>query len=84
MTAAFGASLHVSGTDAALLERSIEPLRADPRLRWAKARPSLEDVFIHTLWRAPEWPRHEPCPPVLASLPRGAPSRNSSRCGATA
>jgi ABC-2 type transport system ATP-binding protein len=52
MTAAFGASLHVSGTDAALLERSIEPLRADPRLRWARTRPSLEDVFIHTLARA--------------------------------
>ena len=52
MTAAFGASLHVSGTDAALLERSIEPFRADPRLRWARTRPSLEDVFIHTLARA--------------------------------
>jgi ABC-2 type transport system ATP-binding protein len=52
MTAAFGASLHVSGTDAALLERSIEAFRADPRLRWARTRPSLEDVFIHTLARA--------------------------------
>jgi ABC-2 type transport system ATP-binding protein len=52
MTAAFGASLHVSGTDAALLERSIGPYRADPRLRWTSTRPSLEDVFIHTLARA--------------------------------
>jgi ABC-2 type transport system ATP-binding protein len=52
MTAAFGASLHVSGTDPALLERSIAPLRADPRLRWSRTRPSLEDVFIHTLARA--------------------------------
>jgi ABC-2 type transport system ATP-binding protein len=52
MTAAFGASLHVSGTDQALLERSIEPYRADPRLRWTTSRPSLEDVFIHTLARA--------------------------------
>jgi len=52
MAAAFGASLHVSGTDPALLERSIEPFRADPRLRWARTRPSLEDVFIHTLARA--------------------------------
>jgi ABC-2 type transport system ATP-binding protein len=52
MTAAFGASLHVSGTDAALLERSIEAFRAVPRLRWARTRPSLEDVFIHTLARA--------------------------------
>src|ERR671919_2006619 len=52
MTAAFGASLHVSGTDAALLERSIGPFRADPKLRWTTTRPTLEDVFIHTLARA--------------------------------
>ena len=52
MTAAFGARLHVSGTDPALLERSIGPFRADPALRWSKTRPSLEDVFIHTLARA--------------------------------
>jgi ABC-2 type transport system ATP-binding protein len=52
MTAAFGASLHVSGTDPSLLERSIEPFRADPKLRWTRTRPSLEDVFIHTLARA--------------------------------
>ena len=52
MTAAFGASLHVSGTDPALLEASIAPYRSDPRLRWTRTQPSLEDVFIHTLARA--------------------------------
>jgi len=52
MTAAFGASLHVSGTDPALLERSIAPFRADSKYRWTETRPSLEDVFIHTLQRA--------------------------------
>ena len=52
MTAAFGASLHVSGTDPALLEASIERYRSDPRFRWTRAQPSLEDVFIHTLARA--------------------------------
>jgi ABC-2 type transport system ATP-binding protein len=52
MTAAFGASLHVSGTDQALLEVSIRPYRSDPRFRWNRAQPSLEDVFIHTLARA--------------------------------
>jgi ABC-2 type transport system ATP-binding protein len=52
MTAAFGASLHVSGTDPALLERSIAAFRSDPRYRWTRSRPSLEDVFIHTLARA--------------------------------
>ena len=52
MTAAFGASLHVSGTDQALLERSIGPYRSDPRFRWNRTQPSLEDVFIHTLAHA--------------------------------
>ena len=52
MTAAFGASLHVSGTDQGLLEQSIAPLRADPRYRWSETQPSLEDVFIQTLQRA--------------------------------
>jgi ABC-2 type transport system ATP-binding protein len=52
MTAAFGASLHVSGTDPVLLERTIEPYRSDPRFRWTRTRPSLEDVFIHTLAHA--------------------------------
>jgi ABC-2 type transport system ATP-binding protein len=52
MTAAFGASLHVSGTDPELLERSLAPFRADPRYRWTETKPSLEDVFIHTLMRA--------------------------------
>jgi len=52
MTAAFGASLHVSGTDQVLLEQSLGPFRADPKYRWTETRPSLEDVFIHTLQRA--------------------------------
>jgi ABC-2 type transport system ATP-binding protein len=52
MTAAFGARLHVSGTDAVLLEDSTAPFRADPRFRWIKTEPSLEDVFIHTMMQA--------------------------------
>jgi ABC-2 type transport system ATP-binding protein len=54
MTAAFGASLHVSGTNAALLEDSTAPFRADPRFRWTPSEPSLEDVFIHTMMQAGE------------------------------
>ena len=70
MIAAFGASLHVSGTDAALLERSIAPFRADPQATAGPAtRPSLEDVFIHTLARA-EVTHVMSRAPVLASLPR--------------
>src|ERR1700687_2371948 len=52
MVAPFGASLHVSGRDAAALERAIAPYRADPSLRWEKSEASLEDVFIELMSRA--------------------------------
>ncbi|MEW5912057.1 MAG: ABC transporter ATP-binding protein [Thermodesulfobacteriota bacterium] len=42
---AFGNSLHVSGRDAAALERSIAPLRSEP-YKWRQAATSLEEVFI--------------------------------------
>ena len=45
---AFGTSLHVSGTDAAALEKAIEPYRKDG-LEWQQIRPGLEDVFIHLM-----------------------------------
>ncbi len=51
MVAAFGTALHVTGTDTAALETAIAPYRGDARYTWAPARPSLEDVFIHTLAR---------------------------------
>jgi ABC-2 type transport system ATP-binding protein len=43
---AFGTTLHVAGRDAALLERSLAPLRCSDGLRVSPARASLEDVFI--------------------------------------
>jgi len=49
MVAAFGTALHVSAMDAAALERAIAPLRGDPRWRWARSEPSLEDVFIQLM-----------------------------------
>jgi ABC-2 type transport system ATP-binding protein len=45
----FGVTLHVSGTDAAALERAIEPYRKRPGFTWEKSQPSLEDVFIHLM-----------------------------------
>ncbi len=48
----FGNVLHVSGTDAALLERSLAPFRDDPAYRWSPAKPGLEDVFIQLMERA--------------------------------
>ncbi|MFM9864558.1 MAG: ABC transporter ATP-binding protein [Micropepsaceae bacterium] len=45
----FGVTLHVSGKDAAKLEQAIAPFRARTEFSWAKASPSLEDVFIHLM-----------------------------------
>jgi ABC-2 type transport system ATP-binding protein len=56
LVAAFGNALHVSGTDAALLERSTAPYRSDPALRWRQDEPSLEDVFILNMQQAAEQP----------------------------
>ncbi len=48
----FGATLHVSGTDAALLAQSIAPYQASADYRWSAARPGLEDVFIQLMEHA--------------------------------
>jgi len=52
MVAPFGASLHVSGRDAAALEAAIRPYRERPGVTWARSEPSLEDVFIDLMSRA--------------------------------
>ena len=45
---AFGTALHVSGEDAAALERAIAPFRRAP-YEWTQIRAGLEDVFIHLM-----------------------------------
>jgi ABC-2 type transport system ATP-binding protein len=52
MVAPFGASLHVSGRDAAALEAAIAPYREQTGLRWERSEPSLEDVFIDLMAKA--------------------------------
>jgi ABC-2 type transport system ATP-binding protein len=52
MVAPFGTSLHVSGRDAAALEKAIAPYRKRGKLTWKKSEPSLEDVFIDLMGRA--------------------------------
>ena len=48
---AFGAAVHVSGTDKDALERAIAPYRRDP-FAWREVSPSLEDVFIQLMGKA--------------------------------
>jgi ABC-2 type transport system ATP-binding protein len=55
MIAPFGNTLHVSGTDAAELRRSIEAVRR-PAVAVHEVAPTLEDVFIHMM-REPAGPR---------------------------
>ena len=45
---AFGSKLHVSGGDAAALEKAIAPFRHAP-WEWEPIRSGLEDVFIHLM-----------------------------------
>jgi len=47
--ARFGTALHVSGTDGALLDRAVEPLRAGAEQSWQRRKAGLEEVFIHLM-----------------------------------
>jgi ABC-2 type transport system ATP-binding protein len=47
-TVAFGNMLHVSGGDAAALEKGIAPFRTD-QYQWHRVESGLEDVFIHLM-----------------------------------
>lgn len=49
--AAFGSALHVSGADAAKLEKAIDPFRTD-EYKWSQVESGLEDIFIHLMEKA--------------------------------
>ncbi len=51
-TAPFGATLHVTGEDAAALERSLREAIAHGEHRFDRVDTGLEDVFIHLMKRA--------------------------------
>ncbi|HEY4931717.1 MAG TPA: ABC transporter ATP-binding protein [Terriglobales bacterium] len=51
-TVSFGTVLHVSGTDAALLQRTVEATVAAKGLRAEKIDTGLEDVFIYMMSRS--------------------------------
>jgi len=46
---AFGNTLHVTGEDEIALQKAIAPFVRQDNLDWKKAKPSLEDVFIHLM-----------------------------------
>jgi len=46
---AFGSALHVTGEDAAALERTVNGFTGDAALRWSRAHTNLEDIFIHLM-----------------------------------
>ena len=52
MVAPFGTSLHISGHDEALLEDLKARYAARKDLIWARAEPTLEDVFIALMGKA--------------------------------
>ena len=45
-TAVFGSSLHVSGSNAKLLEQTVDKFRIEP-WTWEQTSPDLEDIFIN-------------------------------------
>ncbi|MFM6932499.1 MAG: ABC transporter ATP-binding protein [Novosphingobium sp.] len=47
MAAAFGASIHVCGTEMDALRQAVAPWAE--KVRWTQAEPTLEDVFIHLM-----------------------------------
>jgi ABC-2 type transport system ATP-binding protein len=49
--AAFGSALHVSGVDAAKLEKAIAPFRSG-EYEWREVESGLEDIFIHLMDKA--------------------------------
>jgi ABC-2 type transport system ATP-binding protein len=53
LVAPFGAALHVGGPDGAALEASLAPVMAEGGFTWRRDDPTLEDVFIHLMGRAP-------------------------------
>ncbi len=46
MVVPFGTTLHVSGADRDMLDRSLAAFRDQPGLTWQQIEPGLEDVFI--------------------------------------
>jgi ABC-2 type transport system ATP-binding protein len=51
-TAAFGGTVHVTGKDGVLLEKTLRDVTQGTGARFAPVETGLEDVFIHLMQRA--------------------------------
>ena len=49
--APFGVTLHVSGTNADMLDAALQPYRKAP-FTWTRTQPTLEDAFIHLMGKS--------------------------------
>jgi ABC-2 type transport system ATP-binding protein len=47
--AAFGTTLHVTGSDRARMDAALAPLMKESGLTWRQVEPGLEEVFIHLM-----------------------------------
>jgi ABC-2 type transport system ATP-binding protein len=52
--AAFGATLHITGSDGERMRRELASIIAEPGRTWTEVSPGLEDVFIHLMRDAGE------------------------------
>ncbi|MDD5586736.1 MAG: ABC transporter ATP-binding protein [Alphaproteobacteria bacterium] len=59
MVTSFGDQIHVAGTDAAALEKTIKSLKAKKKVTAELIPPTLEDAFIHTMTQAAAPPSEE-------------------------
>jgi len=53
---AFGATLHITGSDGERLRRELGPIMGEAGRTWTEVKPGLEDVFIHLMRDAGEAP----------------------------
>jgi ABC-2 type transport system ATP-binding protein len=63
--AAFGAALHITGSDEGELTAALAPFRSEPGRTWQRIEPGLEDVFIHLMQDGDAAP-----PPGAGARPR--------------
>jgi ABC-2 type transport system ATP-binding protein len=67
--AAFGTTLHVTGSNRDALRAALQPVMGESELTWREVAPGLEDVFIHLMRNAPETPDEDGAPAAHERVP---------------